>query len=105
MGSGRTAVRLFTMPPGLFPAPVRCATCQGRRLDAVAEAVTYFSTLMGDLARLRRGSPADDVTTTLVRATVDGRLLTTPNSARSCASCWSAATAPPAAPWPTCCTR
>ncbi|MFK0136725.1 cytochrome P450 [Streptomyces murinus] len=45
-------------------------------LDTVAEAVTYFSTLMGDLARLRRGDPADDVTTTLVRATVDGRPLT-----------------------------
>ncbi|MFE4515876.1 cytochrome P450 [Kitasatospora sp. NPDC056783] len=45
-------------------------------LDSVAEAVTYFDTLMGDLTRLRRENPTDDVATTLVLATVDGKPLT-----------------------------
>ncbi|POM23318.1 putative cytochrome P450 124 [Actinomadura rubteroloni] len=45
-------------------------------LAAVSEAVTYFNTLMGDLARHRRVHPADDVVTTLVQATINGRHLT-----------------------------
>ncbi|WP_242906014.1 cytochrome P450 [Actinomadura terrae] len=44
---------------------------------AVQEAMAYFNTLMGDLARLRRENPTDDVATTLAQASINGKPLTT----------------------------
>ena len=56
-------------------------------LTSLLESAQMLTSLMTELAEYRRGTPADDVTSALVNANIDGESLT-PRRLRRFSSCW-----------------